>query len=620
VTLDPVDLWLPIEQAEAHLTGSTDWRDSRQMWWVSAVARLGDGVAVEAADEQASRIHLSAGGDESMSERRAEQSARLEFAPLVAGADSEEARVVRWLAGVSGIVLLIACANVANLLLARGARRRREVAVRLAMGVSRRRLVAHMSAEAVLLAALGGVVAIALARWGGAALRSALLPDVLFPDPVGGRVLLFTAAASLLAGLLAGVGPALQTTRPDLAAAMTERSRGSTASRSRTRGLLVVVQAAMSLVLLVGAGLFVKSLNGVRSLDLGLDVDQLLLARLETTSPNLEPLEQTEIHRQAAAHLERLPGVSSVAYTNAPLGWGFAMRLSVPGIDSIPRMPGGGPYYWAVDPDYFRTVGLEVLEGRAFEPADAGAAAARVAIVSRMMADTLWGGGSALGQCMLVGPDAEACTTVVGVVEDASRGSLEVDPALAYYLPFGTVGRTANGLYVRTTGRPAELAGEVALALRSFSPEVRFARVQTVREYFDPQARSWSLGATMFTIFGALALVVAAIGLYSLLAFEVAEKRRELGIRMALGAARARVVRGVLGGAARLVLVGIALGLATAWVASPRVEDLLFGVAPRDPTVLGGVAMLLGVVALIATVVPARRATRIDPMEAMRVE
>jgi predicted permease len=618
VTLQPVDLWLPLEAAHAALTGTEDWHTSRNWWWLNAVARLGEGVALEAALQQATRIHLAAGGNDDSRAERARNAEEAVLTPLMASAASAEGRVAKWLLGVSAMVLLIACANVANLLLARGARRRREVAVRLALGVSRARLVGQMSFEAVLLAALGGGVALGLAYWGGEALRRVLLPDVLFTEPLGLRVLAFTVGISLLAGLLAGVGPALQASRAELAEGMGDRGRGNSAVRSRTRSLLVVAQAALSAVLLVGAGLFVQSLGEVRRLDLGLETDRLLMGTLEFESANLSDDETTELYRGAAERARRLPGVAGVSLTQSPFQWSFAGGLEVPGLDSLPRMPGGGPYYYAVDGDYFATVGVEILEGRGFEAADEGGAL--VAVVSRLMADTLWPGATALGQCLLVGEDPETCTTVVGVVEDAARSALQDEPFMAYYLPMSQSGSPARGLYVRASGDAEALAGQVALALRSFSPRVRFARVRTLSEILDPQARSWKLGATMFSVFGLLALIVAAVGLYSLLAFNVAERTRELGIRIALGADGGRLLTRVVRDASRLVLGGVLLGLGLAWLLAPSVGELLFQVSPRDLRVFAAVAALLTTVALGASLVPGRRATRVDPMVALRAE
>ena len=475
------------------------------------------------------------------------------------------------------------------------------------------------SLEAVSLALVGGAVALLVAYWGAQGLAAVLLPDVLFPSILNGRVLVFTAAVSILAGGLAGLGPALQSSRQDLAESMADYSRGSSGRGTRARSVLAVTQAALSVLLLVGAGLFVLSLQQVRSLDLGIEVERLVLAELEFSTRSLAATEETELYRQAADRIREIPGVRSAAITHAPFQSAWATSIRVPGVDSIPRMPGGGPYYFGVGEDYFETMGLEVLLGRGIEASDRGASRA-VAVVSETMADSLWS-GSPLGQCIYGHSwDPEECFTVVGVAEDASRGSLQTDPYFAWYLPLEQTGRSARGLYVRTADDPEELKGEIALALRSFSPQVRFARVEGLREILDPQARSWTLGATMFTVFGILALLVAAVGLYSLLAFSVAERTRELGIRTALGAERGQLLRTVVLQGTRLVLGGVLLGIAAAWLAAPFVEDLLFGVEPRNPAVLGAVATILLVVALAASVVPGLRATRVDPMRALNTE
>lgn len=618
VALDRVDLWLPLQPAQYRLLDGNDgWRTARQWWWMAAVARLSDGVTDDAASAEATRLHQNA-RSEGRDERYTDTALRM--SPLRAAMGSEAAlRVVRWLAGVSLVVLLIACANVANLLLARGVRKRREIAVRLALGVSRRRLIAEQVFESVGLAAIGGVLAVALAYWGAPAMQRVLLPEVYFPDAgLNDRVLLFAVLASLLAGVLAGLGPALQGARADLGGDLGAAGRGGSGRRSRVRGALAVAQASLSVVLLVGAGLFVKSLANVRGLDLGLDVDRLASASLEFETSGLTTEERNAVFERAARRVAELPGVEAVTLTSAPLQWSFATSLRIPGIDSIPRLPSGGPYYHAVAPGYHGVVGLRVLRGRGFEPTD-DQGGAPVAIVSRTMAETTWPDGDPLGACLIVGNDNEICRTVVGVVEDASRGDLQEEPFQAYYMPLGQVDFEAQAVYARAED-PGAVVGPMAAALRGFDASVRFARSETLREVLDPQARSWTLGATMFTVFGLLALVVASIGLYSLLAFEVAERTRELGIRSALGARQSRLLGNVLVQGTRLAVGGVALGLLVAWIAGPYARELLFEVSPRDPGVLVGVAAVLLMVAGLASLVPGLRATRVDPNVALRAE
>jgi len=627
VDLSAVDVWLPLVRAGVDINGE-DWRDNRHWYWLRAVVRMAPGADVRAAEEEATALHLNAHREE-VEEERYPEDAHIALDPLIAARGpqaSGESKVARWLGGVSILVLLIVCANVANLFLARGTRRRREVAVRLALGVGRGRLVSTLVIESVLLALLGGVLALVLSLQVGGILRGALLPGVLFPgSSVGGRVGLFTLATAIVAGLLAGVGPALQATRADLSGDLAMGAGASSSRRSRTRALLTVAQAALSVVLLVGAGLFVRSVAAVRALDVGLDVDHLAIATLEFETTTMLPgvrndvdgpggaVRENDVYLRAIERLQDLPGVVAAAGTSSPLQWAWATKLAVPGRDSLPQLPGGGPYYQEVTPGYLSAVGLRVTRGRALSEEDV-AGAPRVAVVSETMARTLWPEADPIGQCLLVGDDAEACTTVVGVAEDASRGALEDEPYMAYYMPLAQrEGQVLRAMYVRTNGDPAELAVRVAPVLRGFDPSVRYARIRPVRDLFEPESRSWKLGATMFSAFGLLAVLVAAIGLYGVLAFDVAQRTRELGIRTALGAERARLLRSVVSTGFRLGAAGVALGLGVAWVAGGYARELLFHVSPHDPAVLVGVGATLLLVAGVASLVPGLRATRVDP-------
>lgn len=630
----PVDVWVPMQTGGVVRMSGDGWRESRGFYWLDAVVRLADGVSVEAAEAEATSLHR-AGWSDRIEAGRYDPEVRIAFDPIILAQGPEagaESRVARWLGGVSVLLLIIVCANVANLLLARGSRRHREIAVRLALGASGRRLVSRTLLETALLGLAGSGVGLAVAVWGGQAIRSFLLPDVHFPGALGLRVVAFTIGLALLAGVLAGVAPALQATRLDLARDLGSGTR-TAGGRSRLRDLLTSGQAALSVLLLVGAGLFLQSVERVRSLDLGLDVDRLAAAQLEfetgsalAESPvSLDVDERNRLYLDAVERLDALPGVDAVAATSSPFQWAFAGPLWVPGWDSIPSLPGGGPYYHVVTPNYFDVVGQQILRGRGLTATD-DEGAQPVAVVGEIMARTLWPDGGALGACIYLPPGpgtsdiSDVCTTVVGVVEDASRGSLEEEAHMAYYLPLTQrEGRGINGLYVRATDPDGALPA-IAAALRNLGPGVRFANVATLRDRLDPQARSWTLGATLFTVFGALALIVAAIGLYGVLAFHVAQRTRELGIRSALGAEKGRLLRGVVGDGVRLTLVGVVVGLGLALLLGRYAEPLLFQVSPYDPTVLTGVVVTLVGVGLLASLMPGLRATRIDPMEALRIE
>ena len=564
-----------------------------------------------------------------MEQGRYSDMALIRLMPLIAAAGpnpSAESRVATWLMGVSFIVLLIACANVTNLLLARATRQRRETAVRLALGVDRFRLLGQTILESVILAFLGGGLALVLARWGGGFLRSMLLPSVSFPQsPVNVQVVAFTAVIAGLAGLLAGVVPAIQGSRVDVAGDLTEAARGATGGRSRLRSFLTVSQAALSVVLLVGAGLFVRSLTEFRQLDLGLDTDRLVIAELEFTGGELSTAARNEAYALAMRRVAALPGVESVACTVTSFGNSVVLRLRVPELDSLPSFPGGGPYLFTVTPGYFATVGLTIVSGRPIDETD-GPASTPVAVVSETMARALWPGQEPLGRCLVIGSGPESCTTVVGVAEDAARAGHDDAPYMGYYLSMAQAEQqqtflgAPNALYIRSRIDPSETQANVASTLRSLTPQVRWARVQTMRERLDPGARAWTLGATMFTVFGLLALLLAAIGLYGVLAFDVAQRTRELGIRGALGAGRGRLLRSVLYEGARFSVLGIVLGLSVVYVAAPYAQELLFEVSARDPGVLAGVAAALIAVSAAASLAPGLRATRVDPVTALKSE
>jgi predicted permease len=521
---------------------------------------------------------------------------------------------------VSLLVLLLACANVANLLLVRAAERRREVAVRLSLGVSRARLVGERVVETLVLAGIGGVAALVLARWGGGLIRATLFPGMLFAtSEVSGRVVIFVALLAAAAGLLAGLGPAWQGTRVDIAKDLASGGRGGSLRRSRGRSALTVAQAVISTVLLVGAGLFLRSLSEARNADLGFDVDSLVVVRLEL-DPAMEAAERTRIYEEAMDVARRVPGATAVVATDVPYQNMYIETLRVPGFDSLPVPPGGGPFYYGVTPGYAGAVGLALLHGRDIEPSDVEGPP--VALVSQLMAETLWPDGNALGQCLYRSRDDDAeCFRVVGVAENGSYEGLEDGSHWAYHVPLGNrPDRAPDGLYVRAGGDPRELATRLAPALRAFSPRVRFAEVQPMRDLVDPDLRAWRMGAVLFTTFGVLALLVASVGLYSVLAFDVAQQTREIGIRSALGAARSRVLRGVLFTGARLAVLGALIGTATSLAAAPFVGGLLYRVEATDPWVLTSVAMVLVLVAAGASLVPGMRAAAVDPAEALRAE
>jgi putative ABC transport system permease protein len=528
-----------------------------------------------------------------------------------------DARLATWLGGVTLIVLLIACANVANLLLARAFGRKREIAVRLALGVSRARLLTQLIVESLLLAALGGALGIAIAQVGGGVLKSLFMPNYEWQGAlVDPRTLAFTVAATLVAGLLAGVAPALHAGRGDLAGALKAGAREGTYQNSRLRLALLVMQGALSVVLLVGAGLFVRSLQNVIRYPLGYDPGQLLFVRTDMRSTRLDSAATVALKRTLRERASQLPGVENVARAmTVPFWQSIDIDVFTPGVDSAGKY--GAFQLQAATAEYFGTVGTKIVRGRGIEARDTEHSE-KVMVVSEAMAKALWKGEEPLGRCVKINADTMPCRTVVGVAENITRSDFGNDPSLGYYLPIDQYSPRGGGLFVRTRGDAREAAESVRRALQAAMPGDSYVAARAMADVLDPVTRSWRLGATLFVAFGGLALVLATIGLYSVVAYNVAQRMHELGVRVALGAQTGDVLRLVMGQGVGLGAAGLLLGGAVALWGVKFVEPLLFGEAPRDPVVFGVVSATLLAAAVVASAVPAMRATRVDPVTALR--
>jgi predicted permease len=528
-----------------------------------------------------------------------------------------DTKVATWLAGVAGVVLLIACFNVGNLLLARAFGRRREIAIRLALGVGKMQLMRQLIAESLLLATLGALGGIAIAQWGGGLLRKLLLGDADWtPTFQDSRLLMFTLGTTMLVALITGLAPALFAARSDIAAALKAGSREGTYHRSRTRMALLVMQVALSVLLLVGAGLFVRSLVKVKTLDLGYQPDRVAFVALDMRGVTLEGEARNALRRQLLERAEALPVVERASRTvSVPFYMNIGLDLTVPGVDSVSRL--GDFYYHAVTPGYFATMGTRIIRGRGILDTDTKAAP-KVMVVSQSMAQKLWPGRDALGQCVKVGTDTMPCTEVVGIAQDIKRGSLTKEEGLQYYVPIDQTQRGGGGLFVRTKGDATAHVETLRRELQRGMPGASFVTITPLEEILAPVMRPWTLGATMFSVFGVLALVLAALGLYSVIAYNVAQRGQELAVRSALGARAQDVVTLILGEGLRLAVVGVVIGVALALTASKWIGPLLFEMSPKDPTIFAGVILTLLAVALIAGSLPAWRASRVDPNLALR--
>ncbi len=624
VDLSAVSFWLPARRFGS-VTHTADLLQDRGYYWLDIVARMAPGASVAAAEAEATRAHRRGRAD-AIARGRYDPDARVITYPLNAAAGSRlpaEVNVALWLGGVSLLVLLIACVNVANLLLARGIRTQRQLGISLVLGNTRGRIAVTALAEGLMLALLGGVAALAVARWGGAIVRSTLFPGTLWPDDgVSARTILLSLALSLAAALAACALPLFTAMRQNVADTLRVQQGGITRSTARLRAALTVLQATLSVVLLVGAGLFVRSLRHVRALDLGFDARSLLIAIPDADGSGVDSASLARFFERATSEVPRLPGVRAVAAAaELPFGNSSSAHLFVPGRDSLPRLPAGGPYVNVVTAGYIDALDLRVLQGRGFAASD-GPGSEPVVVVNQTMAKLAWPDGSAVGQCLMVQHRGAPCARVVGVVGDANRTGLQEPPAPQYYvlLDQHVFAEPAYALVVRTAGEAAKRIADVRSALVAMEPRFRFINVMSMQANVDFFARSWRLGATMFTLFGALALLVAALGLYSVLAFDVAQRTRELGLRCALGARRGNLLGMVLARSLRMTGIGVLLGLAAAFLLAPRLRDLLYRTLPRDPLTLAAAALALLLVAVAAGVVPAWRAARVDPNVALRTD
>jgi putative ABC transport system permease protein len=531
-------------------------------------------------------------------------------------------KVAGWVSGVAMIVMLIAAANVANLLLARALRRRREVAVRLALGVTRARLLSQLLTESLLLALLGGVAGLLVAQWGGSILRTQFLPagDNVSVSVLGdARTLLFAGAAVLFVGLLTGLAPAIQSGRGDLTTSLKAGAREGTYHRSRTRIALLVLQGALSVVLLVGAGLFVRSLGNVRALRMGYDIDPILWVSVEERDEKFSDVEKEGLRNRLLESAKAIPGVLSASRARTvPFWMEWDDEIHVAGIDSTNRL--GSFAIQVATPEYFQTMGTRLLRGRGIEASDTRNAP-KVMVVSEAMAKVLWPGKDALGQCVKVGADTAPCTDVVGIAENIrASDDFNADKMFYYYMPIDQRAPKEGGLFIRTTGDAKDSMESIRRALQKLMPGSSYVTVRPMSEIYDPTIRSWRLGATMFVAFGGLALVLAAIGLYSVIAYNVVQRTHELGVRVAFGAQVHDVLRLILGEGLRLTIAGVVIGGAVALYAGKWVAPLLFNVKPTDPLVFSFVVAVLLLAATLACLIPAMRAARVDPNVALRSE
>ena len=629
-SVDPVVGFMPVSAQMSADAFSRDaknpWYSTYNMTWLQVYARRKPGVSIDAATADLTRaVQVSYKKSVEINPKKTpidKVRPRAFAGPVLADRgpnESNDAKVATWLVGVAAMVLLIACANVANLLLARALRRRREIAVRIALGVSRGRLLMQLLTESLLLALIGGVTGLAIAQFGGGALRNTLLgKDVLatsaFTDP---RLIGFALGLAIVAGLLTGLVPALQTGRSDVSSALKAGAREGQVHRTRLRSGLLVAQATLSVVLLVGAGLFLRSLVNVQNVRMGYDADRLLWVQLNMRGLKTDSVADTQLRQRLLERAQKLPGVQNAARALTVPFWStWEINLFTPGIDSVNKL--GDFTLQAASPEFFSTMGTRIIRGRGFTAAD-GEHAPRVMVVGESMAKKIWPNQDAIGKCMRVNADTVPCSTIVGIAEDVRRGSMS-ETEMHYYLPLAQFRPAIGGLFVRTNSHAADHVEEIRRGLQQLMPGSSYVTVSAMSSIIAPVIRSWRVGAIMFAVFGLLALVLAAVGLYSVIAYNVTQRTHEMGVRVALGAQAGDVTRLVVREGLRVVVPGVALGTVIALFAGKWVAPLLFDVSPKDPPVMVTVILTLLAVAVAASWLPARRASRVDPSEALRAD
>jgi len=541
------------------------------------------------------------------------------------------------LLGAVACVLLIACANVANLMLAKTLGRRKEIAIRSALGASRSRVLQQVLSESVLLALTGGMLGLLIAHF-GVRLISAFLANQLSVSPeinLDGWVLGFTLLVSVLTGVLAGLAPALRLTRVDLNEAL-KQGLGRTDSDSggtRTRGVLVVSEVALSLMLLIGAGLMIRSLWMLRSVDPGLDPNKVLTMRVGIPVPSTRfptPLQQSNFFNDVLQRVRALPGVESAGVIDAlPLtGGGSIQPIAIEGRPAQQMADQPEVAVRTVSPGYIRAMHIPLLRGRDFSDADT-AGRPEAVVISESMAKRFWPSANALGKHLTLTFFLDGPREIVGIVGDVKDSGLDVtDPVATLYMPLAQFSTPLLGgwtsfpmsLVVRTNSNPSSLTSAVTGAVRQVDSELPLLQIRTMQDVMGESLSQQRFNMLLLAIFAGLALLLAAIGIYSVLSYSVKRRVREIGIRMALGAQIRDVLRLIVIEGMRPTLIGVAIGLAGALALGRVLANLIYGVKPTDPITFGAVSVLLASVALFASLIPAYRATKVEPMKTLRDE
>ena len=616
---EPVHVWAPLHAGAYELPAG--WDTSVSYRSVSVIVRLAPGVSRAAAAERAGATYRTiAEGTPA-----ADGTARALLSPLEPGRTQHgtlnpSGQIALWIEGVAVIVLLVALANVVNLQMSRAAQHRREMAVRVALGAGRARLLSRTMLEALFISGTAAVVGVLLTYWTSSTLQQLLVPSAGAFDI--SRVALV--AVATIVGV-SGVCVALSSLHvriTDVSGRLKSGRGGEGFSRERLRQALLVTQVVMSALLLVGAGLFLKSLHQLGKLDFGHDQDRVLVVTMPLRGAGYAAQTIETFYTRALQEIAAVPGVEGVAAAQStPFAPSQSAELRIPGMERLPFDGTRHPTFYTVTPGFFDTMGMTILRGRGFTDRDVQGAAP-VMILEEALAKVLWPDHDPLGRCIVVGASSTACREVVGIASNTRRFVRTGDSALRYYVPLAqrVFTATPQALFVRTSGDPAAFAPVVRSALIGIDGNLPHIRTRTLAEMAEPEKRPWRLGSTLFVVFGIAALLVATSGVYALLSFMVTQRSREIGVRLALGATPGDTLWLIVRQSLGLAIVGIALGEGAALAAGKYIAPLLFETSPHDPSVFAAAAALLVVVAMASSMAPAIRASRVDPNITLRME
>jgi predicted permease len=619
-------VWIPVSMYPRILSGFfKDNFNDRRFLTTTVIGRLKGSVDISLAEASLKTIasHLESAFPKDNASRSV---ALTPLADAAVGVNNRTQIVLAGglMMGIVSLVLLIACVNLANLLLAQAARRGKEIGLRAALGASQGRVARQLLTESLVLAIVSGAVGLAIAYAGRAALWSFRPPFILDGDIDLGfdsHVLFFTLSMALLTAVFIGVAPAIKAARPNLSEVLKVGGRGGTVgwTRSPFRSLLVVTEIALALVALVGAGLFIRSMQNAQRIDPGFESKDLFVFAFDLGALHYEEDRAQQYFRAAIDRAKSSPGVESATIaSNFPLGGGLARTVFPEGQDEASGYRGTLTQLDDITPNFFQTLGIPLLLGREFTDADRKNTK-QVAIVDEAMAKQFWPNENAVGKRFHFFGET-ALREVVGVARNTVVNVIGEEPQPLAYLPLTQDYAPAVTMQVRTKGRPETVIAEVRRQVQSLDTNLALTNLNTIGELIDQGLWAPRMGAVLLTGFGGLALLLAVVGVYGVLSYSVNQQTREIGIRMAMGAQSGRILRLVVGQGMRLAIVGLILGTLIALASTRVLSSLLFGVSAQDPLIFGGVSLILATAAILACYIPARRATKVNPIITLRDE